>query len=184
MRALPLALFALLLPTAVLAHTGHESGTFLAGAGHPIGGLDHVLAMVALGLLAAQKGGASLWAMPLSFVTAMVLGGALGFAGLPFPAVEPLILASIVLFGVLVALAARLPLMATLPLIALFGAAHGWAHGAEGPATGIAAYALGFAAMTAALHLAGIALGRVTSTLALRGLGAAAALAGVALALS
>lgn len=182
MRRISLTLMLLAAPSVALAHPGHDAGTFLAGVGHPLSGLDHILAMVAVGLLAAQIGGRALWAMPLSFVGAMLLGGAAGALGLPFPAVEPMILASGVILGVLVALAARLPLAATLPLIALFGAAHGWAHGAEGPATGLAAYAAGFALVTAGLHLAGILAGRGLNALALRGLGGATAVAGLALA--
>jgi len=184
MRALPLALMLLLLPTMALAHPGHEEGSFLSGVMHPLGGLDHVLAMIAVGLLAAQRGGSALWATPVVFVAAMLGGGLMGFAGWPFPAVEPMILASIVILGVVVALAVRLPQGLVLPVVALFGAAHGWAHGAEGPAGGLALYAAGFALSTAALHLVGIALGRAFGALALRGLGAAAAAAGVALALS
>ncbi|MBL9062107.1 HupE/UreJ family protein [Tabrizicola sp.] len=170
-----------LCPLPAMAHGLHDSGTFLAGALHPVGGLDHVLAMIAVGLLAAQLTGRALWALPVTFVTAMLLGGAVGAAGLPFPLVEPMILASIVILGVLVALACPLPLPALVAMVALFGGAHGWAHGAEGPATGLALYALGFAGATAALHLVGIALGRGLPALALRGLGAGAAVAGLAL---
>lgn len=182
--ALPLclALPLTLLPGLALAHGAHDAGTFASGAYHPLSGSDHILAMVAVGLLAAQMGGRALWAAPLTFVAAMVLGGVAGAMGLPFPAVEPMILASIVILGVLVALAARLPLAAALPMIALFGAAHGWAHGAEGPAEGLALYALGFAAVTAGLHLAGIALGRLVNALSLRSLGGATVIAGLALA--
>jgi urease accessory protein len=103
---------------------------------------------------------------------------------MPFPAVEPMILASILILGVLVALAVRLPVTALVPLVAIFGLAHGWAHGAEGPTSGIGTYALGFAVSTALLHLAGIALGRLLPRVALRGLGAAAAVAGLALAVA
>ena len=184
MRALPLALLLLLAPSLALAHTGHETGSFLAGMLHPVGGLDHVLAMLAVGLLAAQMAGRALWATPLTFVAAMILGGLAGSAGWPFPAVEPMILASIVLLGVLVALAVRLPLAVTLPLVALFGAAHGWAHGAEGPASGLALYAAGFALGTAALHGIGIALGRAFGALPLRLMGGAAAAAGLMLAVA
>jgi urease accessory protein len=173
----------LLLPGPALAHGLHDQGTLMAGALHPISGIDHVLAMLAVGLLAAQLSGRSLWALPGTFVGAMLAGGLLGANGLPFPAVEPMILASIVILGVLVALATRLPLPALLYMTAVFGAAHGWAHGAEGPATGLAAYAAGFALATAALHLAGIALGRGLPALALRGLGAGTAAAGLALAM-
>jgi len=184
MRAISLFLFALFAPSLALAHGTHDAGHFLAGAAHPISGADHVLAMVAVGLMAAQAGGRALWAMPTSFVGAMLAGGALGFAGMGFPAVEPLILASILLLGVAVALAVRLPLAITLPVIALFGVAHGWAHGAEGPVSGMAVYALGFALVTAALHGLGIALGRALGALPLRLAGGAAALAGMALAVA
>lgn len=183
MRRLSLTLSLVLAPTLALAHPGHDDGSFLSGAAHPVGGADHVLAMIAVGLLAAQMGGRALWALPLAFVGAMLAGGGAGFGGVPFPAVEPMILASIVVLGVIVALAARLPMPAVLAMVVIFGAAHGWAHGAEGPDSGIVQYAIGFALVTAALHGAGIALGRAVAGLALRGLGGAAALAGVALAL-
>ncbi|PTX01948.1 HupE/UreJ family protein [Pararhodobacter aggregans] len=182
MRILPLTLLILLAPSLALAHPGHDSGTFLSGAAHPLGGLDHVLAMLAVGLMAAQAGGRALWALPVTFVGAMLAGGLLGFAGVALPAVEPAILASIIILGALVALATRLPLAALVPMVALFGLAHGWAHGAEGPAQGLAVYAAGFALATAALHVAGIAMGRTLTALAVRGLGGAAALAGLALA--
>lgn len=173
------------LPGAALAHSGHDAGTFVAGISHPVSGADHVLAMVAVGLWAAQAGGRALWAAPLTFVAAMLAGGFAGAAGMPFPAVEPVILASIVILGAAVAMALRAPLPAALPVLAVFGAAHGWAHGAEGPATGLVAYAAGFALVTAALHVLGIglglALGRLAGGRATRALGAVTAAAGVAL---
>jgi urease accessory protein len=175
-------------PTAALAHPGHEGGGLIAGMAHPIGGADHVLAMVALGLLAAQIGGRALMALPVAFVVAMVLGGAAGFGGLPFPAVEPMILASVMVLGVMVALAVRPNLAGLVALAALFGAAHGWAHGAEGPQAGMAAYALGFAGMTALLHGAGIVAGlglkRLLTGWPLRALGGATAVAGFGLVLA
>jgi urease accessory protein len=178
-----LALF--LAPATAFAHPGHETGSFLSGALHPVGGADHILAMVALGLLAAQIGGRAVWALPVTFVAAMLAGGAMGFGGLPFPVVEPMILASIIVLGVLVALARPLPISALVAMVAVFGAAHGWAHGAEGPVTGMGVYAFGFALMTAVLHggglVAGSALGRIVSGYALRGVGGAAALAGFGL---
>ena len=182
MRILRLALPLTFLPTLALAHAGHDQGTFAAGALHPVGGSDHVLAMVAVGLLAAQMGGRALWAAPMAFVGAMVAGGLLGAGGLPFAAVEPMILASVIVLGAITALAARLPLNAALPMIVLFGAAHGWAHGAEGPDSGLALYALGFALVTAALHGAGIALGKGLGALALRAMAGMATVAGLALA--
>ena len=164
------------------AHGLQDGGTFLAGAMHPAGGADHVLAMLAVGLLAAQFAGRALWALPLTFVAAMLVGGAMGAGGVPFPVVEPMILASVVILGVLVTLAARMPVVALVAMVAVFGLAHGWAHGVEGPSDGMALYALGFAGATALLHLAGIALGRLLPMVALRGLGAGAAAAGLALA--
>ena len=172
----------LTLPAPAMAHGLHDTGTLIAGALHPVGGADHVLAMLAVGLPAAQRTGRALWALPTSFVMAMLVGGALGAAGMAFPVVEPMILASIIILGVLVALAVSLPLPALVGMVALFGIAHGWAHGAEGPTTGLVVYALGFATATALLHLAGIAFGRLLPAVALRGLGAGAAVAGLALA--
>ncbi|VDS09124.1 HupE / UreJ protein [Paracoccus haematequi] len=180
-----LALAALLLPQAALAHPGHhDDGQFLSGLTHPIGGADHLLAMVALGLLAAQIGGRALWALPLAFVGSMIAGGLAGYAGLAFPGVEPMILASVIILGALVAMAARLPLAVLLPGVAVFGFAHGWAHGAEGPTQGLSLYAVGFAVATMALHLAGIALGKAAQNGALlRGLGGGTAAAGLVLAM-
>lgn len=177
----------LIMPSIAAAHVGdHETGAFLSGLGHPVGGADHVLAMVAVGLWAAIMGGRALWALPVSFVGAMLAGGLLGAAGVPLPGVEPMILASIILFGVVAALALRPPVAAAMALVALFGIFHGHAHGAEGPAEGLIRYAAGFAIATMALHLAGIGLGvgltRLAQSKLLRGLGAATAAAGLALA--
>lgn len=182
-----LSIFAttLLLPSIALAHRGHEVGQFTGGLSHPVGGADHLLAMIALGLLAAQISGRALWALPITFVGAMIAGGLSGWAGLPFPGVEPMILASVVILGVLVAMTARLPLSVLIPATALFGFAHGWAHGAEGPAQGLAAYAFGFAVTTMALHLLGIGIGKLLNRGALlRGFGGGTAIAGIALAVA
>lgn len=183
MKKLSIIAAATLLPQIALAHPGHEQGQFLGGLSHPISGADHVLAMVALGLLAAQIGGRALWALPLTFVGSMIAGGLSGYAGISFPGVEPTILASVIILGALVAMAVRLPVPVLLPGVALFGLAHGWAHGAEGPANGLIPFAIGFALMTMALHLAGIGAGRLLRNGSLlRGLGGVAALAGAALA--
>lgn len=182
-----LLLAATLLPSAALAHPGHvqDGAPFMHGLAHPVGGADHLLAMVALGLLAAQLGRRAVWALPATFVGAMLAGGAMGAGGIGFPAVEPMILVSVVILGVLVAMAARLPMAALVPMVAVFGAAHGWAHGAEGLTTGLPLYAAGFALATLALHLAGIGLSRLLSRgLGLRVLGGGTALAGVALAVA
>lgn len=170
-----------MLPTSVLAHPGHDAGTLLGGMAHPVGGADHVLAMVAIGLMAAQMGGRAIWAVPAGFVGAMLVGGTMGAMGVPFLSVEPLIMASIIVLGALVAMSARVPAVLLAPMVAVFGMAHGWAHGAEGPGHGLALYFAGFALATAALHVLGIVIGRSFGARALRGLGGLAAVAGAAL---
>ncbi|MDB6454500.1 HupE/UreJ family protein [Falsirhodobacter sp. 20TX0035] len=177
-----LTLALILSPSLALAHAGHDHGSpFQAGLLHPIGGTDHVLAMLAVGLWAAVTGGRALSAMPLAFVAAMVLGGAMGMAGAGLPAVEPMILASVILLGVAAALALRPPLALSLGALAVFGAAHGFAHGAEGPQGQMTAYAAGFVIATAGLHLAGIGAGLAMTRFA-RILGAAVAAGGFLLA--
>lgn len=147
--------------SAALAHTGQEhlSG-FRYGFFHPLGGLDHTLAMLAVGLWAAQHGGRAIWAVPLSFVGLMAVGGGLGIAGVAVPWVETGILVSVVFLGILVVLSAHFPLWASSVLVGIFAFFHGHAHGAEMPvsASGLE-YALGFAIATALLHLGGIGLG-------------------------
>ncbi|NQD91584.1 HupE/UreJ family protein [Pseudomonas sp. CrR25] len=181
---LRLPLFALALlasPTLAFAHPGHAQPGLLAGLSHPLQGLDHLLAMLAVGLWAAQQVGVARWALPLAFLASMLLGGLLGFAGLQLPLLETGIASSVLALGVLVAVAVRLPLAIALGLTVLFALSHGVAHGLELPALASPwAYAGGFLAATAALHGAGYAL--------VRGLPPAAAplvrLAGVASALT
>jgi urease accessory protein len=187
MRKTLFSLMMMLIPGVALAHPGGHAG-FLAGIAHPLGGTDHMLAMVAVGLWAATVGGRAMWSMPLTFVAAMIAGGALGAAGLPFVAVEPMILASIVLLGIAAALALRLPLPMSLAGIALFGLAHGHAHGTEGPAGTMLTFGAGFVITTVSLHLAGLALGRglirYGQTRVAQGLGLAVTTAGIALAVA
>jgi urease accessory protein len=179
-----LAILIALWPVAALAHDGAGQGApFLAGLSHPLGGADHVLAMVAVGLWAGALGGRLRWLLPAAFVAAMLAGAAMGARGLALPGVEPMILASVVLTGVAGALALRLPAGVALAAVAAFGLVHGQAHGAEGPGGAMAAYAAGFALATLALHGAGLALGHLAARPVARGLGAAAAAAGLALAL-
>lgn len=161
-RLLPVAA-ALLLPLPALAHTGIGPVDGLAaGFAHPLGGLDHLMAMLGIGLWAGLLGGRATWALPAAFLGAMAAGGALGLAGLGLPMVEAGIAASVIVLGAVVALAARLPLAAALSLAALFGLFHGHAHGAEmHPEAGAATtYAAGFLLATAGLHALGLALGR------------------------
>lgn len=179
-RLLPLLL--LLSPSLALAHPGHfDAGHFGSGVAHPLLGPDHLLAMVAVGLWAAMTGGRALLAYPTAFLLAMLAGGLMGAAAISLPLVEPTILASVVVMGAGVALALNIPVWAAVPMLALFGAAHGVAHGAEGP--GGVAYAGGFLLATAALHLAGMGLARL-GLITARVLGGAVALSGAVLALA
>jgi urease accessory protein len=153
---------------------------------HPLGGLDHLLAMVAVGLYAALLGGRALWLVPATFVGVMALGGALGAAGYPLPHVETGIALSVIVLGLAVALRANLPTLAAMALAGLFAIFHGHAHGAEMPADAAAvSYSAGFMLATALLHGAGIAIGLAAGRLAERGsrairlAGGAVALAGV-----
>ena len=159
-RALSIVL--LLVPGAALAHTGtgaHEHG-FAYGFLHPLGGLDHLLAMIAVGLLAAHLGGRALWLVPLSFVVLMAAGGAIGFAEIRIPYVELLIAASVVVLGAFVAFRTNLPLVAAMLIAGFFAIFHGHAHGAELPdGSSPFPYAAGFLIATALLHIAGIATG-------------------------
>ena len=148
-------------PTLAHAHTGVGAVHGVAnGLLHPLTGLDHLCAMIAVGLWAAQRGGRALWAVPLTFVCVMTFGAALGMAGIGLPLVETGIIASVLILGVLVAAAVRLPLPVSMGIVGLFALCHGHAHGAEMPATASGfTYGIGFVAMTVMLHLAGIGLG-------------------------
>lgn len=148
-----------LVPSAASAHTGAgPAHGLLHGLTHPFLGWDHVLAMIAVGLLAGQRGGRAVWALPLAFVAAVVAGGAAAMAGLQVTGIEAGIVASLVVLGALVALAVRFPLAAGMTAVAAFALFHGHAHGAEMPATSGLFYGLGFAASTAMLHALGIAV--------------------------
>lgn len=140
------------------AHVGVGStGSFFAGLGHPVSGLDHITVMVAVGLWAALKGGKALWAWPAAFVGVMLIGGAMGMEHFDLPFVEPAILASVVALGLLVALAVDLPVAVGAAIIGAFALFHGYAHGAEaGESLGGLGYMAGFAISTAALHAVGI----------------------------
>lgn len=168
----------LVISSSAAAHPFHPIGPgFVAGFVHPFAGLDHLLAMVAVGLWSAQFGGRWLWTIPLTFIAAMLAGGVLGFAGLTLPLQEPMIAASVLALGLLIVLRIRLR-TAGLLLVAGFALFHGIAHGAELPATATAVpYAAGFLLTTALLHLLGLAAGLQTRTV-VRLLGAPIALAG------
>lgn len=174
-------------PTVAFAHTGiGATSGFWHGVSHPISGLDHILAMVTVGLFAWQLGGRALWMVPAAFVGLMALGGALGMAGIGMPFVETGIALSVIVLGAAVALNPRAPVAAAAALVGFFALFHGHAHGAEMPEdAGGLAYALGFMLATALLHAAGIGagfgLGRLSARtpMLMRGAGALVSLAGV-----
>jgi urease accessory protein len=164
-----------------------EHGSLAAGFSHPLFGLDHILAMVAVGLWAAQQGGRTLWMAPVAFVGTMALGFAAAVAGLPLPFVEPVILASVIFIGIAIALALPIPTSAVAGLVGFFAVFHGHAHGGELGAAGAWQFALGFILATGLLHTVGIGAGlllsRVSGKVLTRIAGAATALGGIYLAI-
>lgn len=157
--ALPLAILGLIAAAPAEAHTfGAWGAGFPQGFLHPLMGLDHELAMIGVGFWAGQIGGRARWLVPLAFVAAMIAGGILGLAGTMLPGIEIGIGGSILLIGLLIILRSRLPLPASMTLVATFAICHGMAHGAEAPeAAQPLLYCLGFVLATALLH--GIGLG-------------------------
>lgn len=186
-RRAALAGAAIALTTPALAHTGHGAAAgFAAGFTHPLLGLDHVLAMLAVGVLAARQGGRAVLAIPAGFVAALLVGGIAGFAGLALPLVELGIVGSIVVLGLAIVFAERIPAAAAIALAAAFGLFHGHAHGTELAESAFASAAAGFVLATVLLHVAGLAIARLPMP-ATRGFdfarasGVAFSLAGVAL---
>lgn len=177
---------ATLAPAAAFAHPGHgDQSGFIHGFLHPITGLDHILAMVTVGILAYQIGGRALWLVPTTFLAVMAAGGLLGGAGVSFYFVEPGIAASVVVLGAIVALALKPPVAVAMGLVALFAVFHGYAHGVEAPLDGSAgAYGAGLMVATALLHAMGIAFGMLVGRIAERQGQLGYRLAGSAVALS
>jgi urease accessory protein len=149
-----------LVPTVAFAHPGHEGVSPISGFMHPLGGVDHIMAMVAVGLLAARLGGRALWLVPASFVAAMAVAGVAAMAGMGLPYVEAGITVSVVVLGAVVAFGVAMPVAFAMGLVAFFAVFHGYAHGVEMPAaiSGLA-YGVGFIAATTTLHGIGLGLG-------------------------
>lgn len=182
--AVAAVLFLGVLPAAAHVGAGHTA-SFTAGFVHPLAGVDHLAAMLAVGVWAALAGGSRVWLWPAAFVAAMLAGGVLGWSGAALPFVEPLIAASLVVLGVLIALAVKAPASVGAALVAAFAIAHGHAHGTEAGSAGLLAYAGGFALATALLHAAGIVFGsfgaRTLGPAVIRSAGAATAALGLVL---
>lgn len=180
-----LAAALVLLPSVAFAHTGDHATGLAHGFAHPITGLDHILAMVMVGVFAWQLGGRAVWLVPATFVAVMALGGALGMAGVGVPFVEIGIALSVVILGAVVAFGVKAPIAAAMALVGVFAVFHGHAHGMEMPADAAGlTYGIGFMLGTALLHIGGIAIGFVIGRLAERNgpavTRAAGALVGVA----
>jgi urease accessory protein len=157
------AIFLLGASSAAFAHPGHNVSGLAAGLMHPFSGLDHLLAMVAVGLWAAQGGGRKVWLLPATFMTMLVVGAGTALFYPSLPLIEAGIATSVLALGLLIALSLRLPVMLSVAVTALFGLMHGYVHGLELPESAApSAYALGFLAATATLHLTGIAVGILT----------------------
>lgn len=151
----------LLIPASALAHPGHTvsytGSGLLMGFLHPFSGLDHLLAMLGVGIWAAQLGGRARWAVPLAFLGLMLAGGALGIAGVNLPYVQAGILASVLVLGMLIAAACKLPTGLSGMLVAVFALFHGNAHGTEMPGLVNAySYSLGFALASLSLQAGGM----------------------------
>src|SRR5262245_36149404 len=159
------------------------AASFVSGFAHPLHGADHLVAMLAVGIWGALAGGRAIRVWPIAFVAVMLVGFASAAAGVAVPLVEPAILSSIVVLGLLVAFAAEAPLWLGAAIIGLFAFFHGHVHGTEAASASLAAYATGLAVATGGLHTAGIGLCRAAGDsigkVALRAIGAVAALGGI-----
>ncbi len=157
-------LLLLVFSSPAFAHASAASlkGGFLSGFFHPISGLDHVIAMVAVGLWGAFLGKPAIWILPVVFPLVMAFGGALGVVGIPIPYIETGIALSGVILGLAVMFAVRPPIWIAAIIVGAFAIFHGYAHGAELPnATNPLVFSIGFVISTGLLHLAGIAIGEL-----------------------
>ena len=146
--------------TSALAHTGGNVNGLAAGLMHPISGLDHIIAMVAVGLWGGILGGQALWVLPITFPLIMAFGGVLGVLGVPVPGIEVGIPVSGIVLGLMILFSVRVPLWAATVMVGIFAIFHGYAHGAELPrSVDPVVFAAGFVIATGFLHLMGIAIG-------------------------
>ena len=172
-------------PQIAMAHVDSgEAGGFLSGVSHPISGLDHVLAMVAVGLWGAQLGRPAVWLLPVAFPMMMAFGGMLGLIGVPVPGVELGIAVSGVVLGAMVLGEVKAPLAVSIILVGIFAIFHGHAHGTElSEGQNAMLYSLGFVIGTGTLHAVGIGIGTVhkwkAGKVALRSAGALVMIGGL-----
>ena len=160
MKSFSTLLLLFLLPASLLAHTSHGTFGFSSGFSHPVLGLDHLLAMLSVGMLSAQMGGRAIWTVPATFVGFMLVGGILGMMGVPFFSVEIGIAVSVLVLGLAITVDKKVPVLLAMVGVAFFALFHGHAHGEEMPSSAQPIlYALGFILGTTLIHLAGVAIG-------------------------
>lgn len=181
--AFALAAFASLTEPASAHEQAGIAGGFASGLLHPLTGLDHMIAMVAVGIWGAQLGMPAIWVLPITFPIVMAMGGVLGILKLPLPFQEPVIALSALVLGAAVAIRLKTPFAVAAAIVAVFAIFHGYAHGAELPhAANPFAYGIGFVVATGLLHLCGISIGLLLrwpiGDRLIRGMGAAIALLG------
>lgn len=166
MRKLSLTFLGILLTPAIAqAHEAGHAGGFISGLSHPVLGLDHLLAMLSVGILSAQMGGRAIWSVPSAFVGVMLIGGLMGMYGLPFFSVELGIAVSVLVLGIALAAEKKMPTALAMLAVGFFALFHGHAHGTEMPEIASPAlYALGFISGTAAIHAAGVLVGVIAKT--------------------
>lgn len=178
----------LLIPATAFAHddtTVIRFGSFLAGFTHPVLGLDHLLAMLSVGIISSQIGGRAIWTVPLTFVLVMAIGGGLGLIGVGLTAIEFGIALSVLVLGVAIAAEQRFPIIVAMVAVGLFAVFHGYAHGAEMPSIAQPfRYVAGFLLGTTLIHIIGVVLGDIpkqydASKTIFRVLGGAIAVVGV-----
>jgi urease accessory protein len=172
-------------PDAFAHNSLSQTLSFSAALQHPLTGLDHLLAMLTVGLWSVSRGGRAVWLWPVTFIGFMLLGFTAAGMGLPVPYVEAAVSSSVVILGLCVALAVKAPAWLGAALVGLFAFFHGHAHGSEVVCPQLVSYAAGLALTTVAIHAAGIGLGRAAERAyglpALRLAGGLTALGGVAL---
>jgi urease accessory protein len=167
LRAAPslvIAMASLLLAQPAFAHEqSGVGGGLVSGLLHPLTGMDHLIAMVAVGIWGAQLGPPAIWVLPITFPLVMAIGGVLGVLHIPLPMPELVIALSALILGAAVAMRLRLPFAVAAMIVAVFAVFHGHAHGAELPSSANPlAYGVGFVVATGLLHLCGIAIGTLT----------------------
>jgi urease accessory protein len=149
-------------PLEAFCHSSQSGGGFLSGLSHPVLGIDHLLAMLSVGILSAQIGGKAIWTVPATFVIVMTLGGFIGIGSIALWFIEPSIALSVLVLGLAIAFDRKMPVVVIMLFVAFFAFAHGYAHGMEMPAVADPfIFSAGFVLGTTLIHLAGLGIGAI-----------------------